>query len=91
MARDATAADFTRKIMKQLELWHGGQFTSVYSLMSSRGNVPVDVVESAITELSRSLSHAKAKHYKGFSRADITDLKNTIDALDYVVTQIRDE
>lgn len=63
-------------IIDQLSLWHSGQGSAVYSLLST-GQGTTDTIERASVELSRSLVHVEDED-------DREELEELIDRLDYI-------
>lgn len=68
--------------------WHGGQFTPSYAVQSSvyaGRDVPIDIVEDAIHELSKISRQSR----KTASKADLVELDEAIAQLEYAAASVR--
>jgi hypothetical protein len=81
--------DVPDEVLKTLELWHGGQWSAVYKVMSSFGagrDVEADLVEDAANELTASYNK---KYDSRASSKELKALGSTIDWLEYAATNAR--
>ena len=84
------------ELLETLYSWHGGQTDPIYAVASSLGagrpeNLTKSIVNDAIYNLKLTLKQIKGKHYKGYSRADIVNLKYIITTLEDVYNKMPDD
>lgn len=81
MARLAYLSD---EDYQTIQLWHGGQFTAVYSVMSRQGGTPAELRDAA-DELELDYNKLKAKKRKTKQEKNALDeLGGLIDSLRYM-------